>query len=68
MDRVRILEPGPCLSLTQDRVQDLQNRMVVKRLPGFDLISDRADDEQENEEETQDESDIVTDNLGEIGR
>ena len=48
----------------EKREQDLLARMVVKRLPSFDLISDRA----EEEEDTEDEKDVVTDNLGDIGR
>ena len=46
----------------------LLDRMVLKNLPRFDLISDRTDEEEDYEEKTKDDKDVVADNLGDIGR
>jgi len=43
--------------------------MVLKKnILRFDLISDKTDDEEDYEETIKDDKDVVTDNLGEIGR
>ena len=51
-----------------DRDNEDLDKMVLKNILRFDLISDKTDEEVYYEEKTKEEKDVVTDNLGDIGR